>query len=169
MSNIYTAQELKKRIESNDNRCTAMPYLLLLQEKQTYIAHDDYAYDYEEKWVEHYSGDCLTADTREELILKLKENYCDEWDDLSKEVESKIESFKEGHYWKTENVFLTDKGYQDHLKENSHNLKEHRTYGTHAFRNKEIRSLYALIDESINLQKENQELRRKIDLLEEFN
>ena len=156
MSDVFTAKELKERIEKNDRRCTAEPYLLLLQEKETYVAHDDYAYPYEDKWVEEYTGDYHVESSREALIDYFKESYGDEYDDISKELEGKIKPFKEGYHWNTVNVFLTDEGYKDHKKMNSHNLREHRTYGIHAFRNKEIRSIFALIDGSEKLQAENE-------------
>ena len=154
MSNIYTAQELKERIESNDNRGTAMPYLLFLQERRELVAANDYGDSY--KWVENITGDFCTFNTKEEAKAFLRNDYLD--DDECEFDGNDIQKYAYHEIWETQNVFLTDKGYQDHLKENSHNLKEHRTYGTHAFRNKEIRSLYALIGKVISLEEEKKEL-----------
>jgi len=158
MSEIYTAQELKDRLLSNDNRATAKPYLLLLQEKRTYIAHDEYdCGGVEDKFVEHYTGDYHTTDTKKEMI----NFFIDNGYELTSKILKNIKAYREGYYWETENVFLTDKGYEDHKKVNGHNLRKHRTYGIHAFRNKEIRSLFNLIDENIKLQEENEKLKKE--------
>lgn len=135
--------DLKGRIEANDNRGTAEPYLLLLQEKRTYIGHEEYGHHGKIKYVEQYTGDYVTADTKEELEKEILSWFDeDEKPDLKK---YNIKRFWEGYYWETTNVFLTDQGYQDHLKLNKHNLKEHRTFGIHAFRNPEMDEVYKLL------------------------
>lgn len=148
--NILTAKELKERIASNDNRCTRQPYLLLLRERKTMVVDGNVSGD--KRWVEHGSGDYHTADTKEELIETIKE-----WHDDDEEFEEEkwhIEPYYEDEYYDTVNVFLTDKGYEDHMKINGHNYRrgQYDTYGIHAFRNEEIRSLYALIDSHIDLE-----------------
>jgi hypothetical protein len=161
VSNVYTAQELKERIVNNDNRSTAMPYLLLLEEKEKYVASDEYdSGNVEDMFVENYTGDYQVEKTKEELIEYFEMNgyFEDEDDSKKQEIINSITPFRQGYNWRTRNVFLTDMGYQDHLDVNAHNLSEHRTYGIHAFRNKEIRSLYALIDSSIELQSRIREL-----------
>jgi len=166
MSELYTAQELRERISTNDNRATAKPYLLLLQEKVKYAAHDEFdSGGVEDVYVEFYSEDHLKAATKKELVCRLTEYYDDDLDSLAKAIKS-IMHMREGHYWETENVFLTDKGYEDHKKVNGHNLREHRTYGIHAFRNKEIKSLFSLIDSHIDLE---QKLEDCLQLLKELN
>ena len=136
---------LKERILRNDNRMTAFPYLILLQEKERYVTKDGYGYDTEIVYVETISGDYNEAKTLGGLI--------DWWNDGLDEDEKRTE-WKEGkdyvkhtmgYYWRTVNVFFTDKGVQEHLDKNKHNLREYRTYGIHAFRNDEMDEVYELL------------------------
>ena len=136
--------DLKKRIESNNSRGTAQPYLLLLQERRTYVAHDEYNSSTDTRFVEHLTGDCLQANTKDELVQALTESGYDK-----KEIQESIIEFQEGEYWETTNVFLTDKGYEDHLRRNAHNIGRHRTYGIHAFRNDEIKKVYEIIEDDL--------------------
>lgn len=163
MSDLYTAKELKERISNNDNRCTASPYLLLLRRKvKVSSCSDSDNFEY----VENLSGDYQSSHSKEELKKDLLESGYSSF-----EI-NKFGSITKWHYqyvFDTENVFLTDEGYKDHLNINAHNLGEHDTYGIHAFRNKEISSLLNLIDVCIendkqikNLQDENKKLREAL-------
>ena len=137
--------DLKKRILENDNRCTAQPYLLLLQEKEWHVVEEGYGYNTKEVFVERISGDCRQKDSLAELI--------DYWNDGLEDDEKINEWVEDEHYtrhfmeysWNTVNVFLTDQGYQEHLKLNKHNLREHRTFGIHAFRNPEFEEVFKMI------------------------
>lgn len=140
----FTARELKERLKNNDNRATARPYLLLLRNKRKIIVDGDFSG--EKRWVENTSGDFHTADTKEELIKKIKSWHEDDEEFRIKDYS--ITSFYEDIFEETINVFLTDQGYKDHLKVNGHNLEDHDTYGIHAWRNKEMASLVNLIDEN---------------------
>jgi hypothetical protein len=154
MKKLFTATELKERIKNNDNRATAMPYLLLLQTKERYIAHDEYdSGNVKDIWVEHFTGDYLWSESRDALIALLKTLETD-----TEEIIKSIQHHREGCFWRTDNVFLTDEGYKDHKTVNGHNLSEHRTYGIHAYRNKEIESLFNLIDENIKQQQRIEDL-----------
>lgn len=162
MNDVYSAQELKERIENNDNRATAKPYLLLLQRASQRVCHDEFDHGYDRVvYVEQYSGDYGQYDTLEELRKSFREYY----DDEDKLLEEKHwREFKIEETYITENVFLTDKGYEEHKEVNGHNLSKHRTYGIHAFRNKEIRSLFALIDSNIEKDLEIAELKKQLDI-----
>jgi hypothetical protein len=170
MSKFYTAKELKERMNSNDNRCTAKPYLLLLQKKVKYVAHDEYDNgNTEDVWVEYYTGDYMEADSKEELIDCFVENgYCNDDGTLDKEILESIEKVRYSYFWETQNVFLTDKGYQDHLDVNKHNLREHRTYGIHAFRNKEMESLLNLVDNYVDLEEKVDKMKEAIKEMKYF-
>ena len=135
--------DLAKRIKENDNRCTAMPYLILLQVKRTYVGDEDYSHDGQVQYVEHYSGNYARADTEEELKKEIKS-----WHDEDEEIDFEkydITRHWQGFYWDTVNVFLTDKGYKEHLQQNRHNLGEHRTFMIHAFRNQEMQEVFKII------------------------
>lgn len=138
--------ELKSRIQQNDNRCTALPYLLLLQEKRKYIAHPEYAHDAETIYVEHLTGDYHRESSEEAMKAWGRSYYGEDHEEL--ELDKDYEKFQEGYYWHTVNVFLTDKGYEEHMELNRHNIGEHRTFGIHAFRNPEFDSIYKKILES---------------------
>lgn len=147
---LLTAQELKERIDYNDNRATAQPYLLLLRRKRQVVVDGDYGGEI--KWVENITGNYMQMDTKEELIDYLRNDYYEDEDwepDFSDITKVYIDEIDE-----VSNVFLTDKGYQEHLDANKHNLGKHDTYGIHAFRNKEIESLYALVDKCAELEKQ---------------
>lgn len=156
MSNLLTAKELKERIEKNDNRATATPYLLLLRERRKVSCDPDYNCDGVE-FVEQLSGDYLSFESLEKTINWLSEN--------DEEYEYKESDVVKWHYQEideTKNVFLTDEGHQEHLRINGHNLRNQNTYGIHAFRNREIKSLYALIDANIELEARVEELEKTI-------
>lgn len=162
MSDLFTAKELKERIDVNDNRCTAKPYLLLLRELKTIVVDGDHSGV--PRYIENYTGDYVTADTKQELIDIIRSWYgSDEeeyyWPDSRLEKKYEIRQFYVDEFEYTINVFLTDQGYQDHLKINKHNLPKHDTYGIHAFRNKEIKSLFALIDKCIQADEKISELK----------
>jgi hypothetical protein len=168
-----TPEELLERIEKNDNRFTAQPYLLLLRMKRNYVTDGDCGG--EKKYVEHYSGDYCTYDTLKEAIEDHKQ-YIEDYDcfygldgkELDEAIVDKFEikEFYQGEYEETVNVFLTDEGYQDHLKLNAHNIRNHDTYGIHAFRNPEIEAMYNAIKECVELKKTVKSQQEKIQQLE---
>lgn len=148
MSSLYTAEELKKRMESNDNRSTAKPYLLLLRRHVPQVVDGNYGGSKE--YVENITGDYWSRPTRAELETVLRVDYFENdptWEPKHGDITEIYTDIK----YETVNVFLTDQGYQDHLKINKHNLGTHDTYGIHAFRNKEMLSLMSLVDEVIEL------------------
>lgn len=137
---------LQSRILNNDNRCTAFPYLLLLQEKEEYVTKEGYGNDTKVVYIETISGDYNEAESLGALI-SLWNDGLDEDEKTDKWIEGdNYEKHTVGYYWKTVNVFFTDLGYQEHLEKNAHNLKEHRTFGIHAFRNDEMNHIYKTLN-----------------------
>lgn len=159
MKKYFSAKELKERIKSNDNRYTAQPYLLLLNQKRDTVGHPDYNYT-RISYIEQVSGEYCEFETYEKAKEWLKTEYYECFDEEYKE--SDIQKIYINEVDQTVNVFLTDKGYKDHLQQNKHNLGKHTTYGIHAFRNKEIESLYNVIDEHIALQEQVQKAKEYI-------
>jgi hypothetical protein len=162
MSEFYTASELLERINNNDNRCTAKPYLLLLRRKMEKVVDGDYGG--EKSYVENITGDYISRDTREELVNYLKEDYFgdENWQpDYSDITEIYVDEYDD-----TVNVFLTDEGYREHLNVNKHNLGKHDTYGIHAFRNKEIASVFNVIEKSAKLEQQLKQKDKRIDELQ---
>lgn len=173
MSKYYTAKELRDRINANDNRCTAEPYLLLLRSIRWTVGNEEYC-NGDTLWVEHYTGDHREFDSEQAAIEYFKADIGDyshfddmDADHIDEEILEffQIKSFVKFEYADTENVFLTDQGYKDHVSINGHNLGKHDTYGIHAFRNKEMASLLNLIDENIELQNK---LKKAEDLITDF-
>lgn len=163
MSTFFTAQELKERIDNNDNRCTAKPYLLLLQEKN-YMYSSDGDYGGEEVFFLKYEED----DPREFSSLdELKDYFRSEYMDQG--VKFQYKRLWKREYYDTNNVFLTDKGYEDHLAINKHNLISPKSFGIHAFRNKEIASLFNLIDECLKLQHQLEIQTKRVENLKKSN
>jgi len=160
MSDLLTAKELLNRIKENDNRCTASPYLLLLQEKEFHIIEDGYGNDVETKYIENITGDYCQFDSIGELKDFINDGLEDDekYGELIEDEHYRKHSV--GYSWVTKNVFLTDKGYQDHLDQNRHNLENYRSFGIHAFRNNEIKSLLNVLSDNYNLQQENDKLRK---------
>lgn len=168
---FLTAQELKDRITNNDNRCTAKPYLLLLRARRTIVVDGEFAGN--QRFVENSSGDYHTSDTQEDMINIIRNWYGvddEEYSMSDKELleQHNVKEFFEDEYFETVNVFLTDQGYQDHMLANGHNIREHDTYGIHAFRNREIKSLFNLIDENIDQQKIIGQKNEEIRLLDQY-
>jgi hypothetical protein len=162
MKSLLTARELQDRIKNNDKRCTAPPYLLLLQGKEEHVMRDGYGHDTKQVFVSYLCGDITQNESRDELVKELIEHGYDK-DEASKS----IEEFTIGYSWLTQNVFLTDEGYKDHMKANGHNVKsDHRTMGIHAFRNLEMKSLLALIDRCVLLEDALKESVRLIEFYE---
>lgn len=157
---LLTAKELKERISNNDNRMTASPYLLLIQEKR-YMYSSDGDRGGERVFI-------LDEDEPKEFksIKEMKEYFKEAYHGTSKRFSYK-ELYKR-EYFETVNVCLTDKGYEDHLVMNRHNLSEPRTFGIHAWRNNEIKSLLALVDSHISLEEENEKLKKALEKAKEY-
>lgn len=167
-------EELSKRIDENDNRFTASPYLLLLRERREYVGHEEYG-DTEECYVD-LQGDYHKTKTLEEMVQYYKD--CIGGEDTFKEeypeglIEDEHYSIHHmGNYMETVNVFLTDKGYEDHMRINGHNIRRsggHDTFGIHAFRNPEIKTMFKAIKEYEKLKAENVKLRNVYNSAMEF-
>lgn len=135
-------KQIAEDISSQDNRCTASPMIILLQVQKEYVAHPDYARESKEVWVDQVTGDYIKAETEVEIRKRLREYY--DGDHTKKIKRGKdYECFTMSYYWETENVFFTDKGYEDHMRINGHNYRntKTRTYGIHAFRNQEMKTI----------------------------
>lgn len=137
-------KQIAEDISGQDNRGTASPMLILLQVKEEYVAHDEYNHDCEEVFVEQVSGDNLRFKTEAEVLAWFNEDMMPE-DHLKELEEGKhFDKFHMGYCWRTENVFFSDKGYEEHMAMNSHNYRKGavRSYGIYAFRNPEMKTIY---------------------------
>jgi hypothetical protein len=149
MDKIEATKWLKSfiaEIDSQDNRATASPIQFLLQTKKEYVSHPDYGHRTRRIWrhPEMESNSCESFDEAVQWLV----DYGYEGDKLEKEKES-IEEFCMGHYWETQQCFLTKKGVEEHVRLNRHNLGEHRDYVVHSFRNPEMSELFNVIRELV--------------------
>lgn len=139
---IEWIRDFLKRIDSQDNRATAAPILFLLQRKVKYVAHPEY-HHHTETIFHHPEMESLEFSRREDAEKWLAE-YGYEGERLAEEI-SNIEEFEMGHHWETDQAFFTAEGVKRHIEINGHNLREHRDYVVHCFRNPEMRELFAAL------------------------
>lgn len=158
---------LSNEMNTQDTRCTASPYGLLLMEENTRVIPEGYGGECFAYWNES-EYDCI-----DELKQDIKEYYEYESesfndDEMSSHVfgvlecntlESLEHDFDASqleisiHYVIKEqeikpmsaNFFLTEKGYEDYLRRNRHNLNKPSSWGIHLYRNTEIEKLYEII------------------------
>lgn len=129
-------------VDSQDNRGTAHPIQFLLQTRRVYVAHEEYNWQTETIW-RHPEMESTSCKTHDEAVEWLKDyGYKDE--KLEREIEN-IEEFKMGHYWETQQAFFTERGVKEHIELNGHNLRNHRDYVVHSFRNPEIKKMFEAI------------------------
>lgn len=142
-------EELKKEYLSQDNRATAFPIYVTVQELFCVgVMLEGYSaicpYGDGETRTEYYidgDGDRDAYETKEEAIESLKEQFEDDPVSLGEAVEN-IRELNIGYIWTPVEFFLTIKGAEEYMKANTHNHGKLRTY-VHHFerRNFEMREL----------------------------
>ncbi|MFA7718261.1 MAG: Nif11-like leader peptide family natural product precursor [Candidatus Absconditabacterales bacterium] len=139
-----TVEELKKEYETQDNRCTAYPIYVTVQELHCVgVLADGYSvccpYGAGEERTEYGHPDLQERfDSRQEVIEELK----DRGYDVTEDELDDIEELSMGYIWHPVEFFLTIKGAEEYMKANAHNHGKLRTY-VHYFedRNFEMRAL----------------------------
>lgn len=140
---LQVLRDLIHRIDTQDNRCTAKPFIHLLQYRRR-------------RCVPHCGGDGgwwgpeddweiarVKAATEEEALKILKERF-------PHYEFGELERYDAIEWWETVNVFLTQDGYERHVALNHHNFPgEHRDYLEHAYRNPELKEVLDAIREII--------------------
>jgi hypothetical protein len=139
-------EALKKEYAEQDNRSTAFPIYVQVQEKHCigvlasgYGARCPFG-DGEEVTEYRHSDFEGTYREYDELIKEMEDYYSS-----SKEFEAEQENIEEvnmGYIWVPVEFFLTIKGAEEYMKANAHNHGELRTYVSHfERRNFEMREL----------------------------
>ncbi len=140
-------EELKKEYESQDNRCTAFPIYVTVQElfcvgviKDGYSTNCPYG-DGVTKTEYMHSDIEGSYGSKADLIKSLEESYDGDTAKLDSEI-PEIEALTIGYIWIDVEFFLTIKGAEKYMKANAHNHDKLRTY-VHHFerRNFEMRGL----------------------------
>ena len=131
--------ELVRRLDTQSNHGTADPYYYTVRcTKDRAVPHG--CGDGEDHY--HYDG---TTFTEEEL-----KNFCEENDENFETMKDRCDKFSMEEVNEYENVFLTEEGYNEHMKLNSHNYrhwKSYQFYVLHAFRNPEMTGLIEAVKE----------------------
>ena len=167
---IAFIKNLSKEITTQDTRCTATPYGLVIGKKERQIA--DYYncenqaihwgesdYDSFEEFMEALEEYYLEDSEQNDIVDYIKEN-CFDIDDLrfhEAEIASITnDSFSVYGYNIVDtfnpdlhcvgNFFLTDKSAREYIENNKHNLgKSAFTYGIHLYRNNEMKKLIDIV------------------------
>lgn len=139
-------QELRKEYAIQDNRITAYPIYVTVQELICVgVIEDGYSVNCpygDGKTITKYRlecGDCESPefDSEEELIKYYKEEI--DWGEVKNRD---IQEYQLGYIWHPVEFFLTIKGAKEYMKLNAHNHGKLRTYVGHfERRNFEMRDL----------------------------
>jgi len=167
---IEFIKNLSHEMKTQDNRCTAQPYALVIRTKTRQIRDfdncenrgvywDETEYDTFEEFVdafkEYYLEDNEThkaVDYLEEWVEDIEELRSHEYN-FDKHFNIQITTFayedvmtadsSNGMY--EGNLFLTEKACRKHIELNHDHFKEPDTYGIHLTRNPEMEKLYEII------------------------
>jgi len=139
-------EELKKEYVTQDNRATAFPIYVTVQELYCIGVMDDgYSVNCpygDGETIQKYrlaDGDCDAPEfsSEEELIKYYKDQT-----DYGEVKDRDIQAYKLGYIWHPVEFFLTIKGAEEYIKVNQHNHGKLRTYVSHfERRNFEMRGL----------------------------
>lgn len=144
-------EELKTEYATQDNRATAYPIYVTIQEQVSIgVIADGYSvscpYGDGETKLKYKHADYEDEYDNEEELLDLiwedcEDEYCDKYEYLNKK-KKEIEEINIGYIWHPVEFFLTIKGAEEYMKSNAHNHGKLRTY-IHHFerRNFEMRKL----------------------------
>jgi len=124
-------EDLKKEYENQDNRFTAFPIYVTVQElKCIGVLNDGYSvccpYGDGETKIEYkhpsYEG---TFENEEDLLNQMLEDNGEEY---ANNESGNIESLTVGYIWHPVEFFLTIKGAEEYMRANKHNHGKLRTY-----------------------------------------
>lgn len=133
---------LSKELNTQDNRCTAMPYFFQIQTKEEVSVPEDsgtecWYYDGSkietEKEINSVIYDCHDGLTAKKVIKKMS--------DYEKEEILKAAGWQKAYYdyeKKYQNTFFTEKACKLHIKQNKHHYNNPIDYLSFAFRNIEM-------------------------------
>ena len=138
-------KSLANEIKNQDNRYTAQPYYYVVRCVDNVLTKDGFGDII--RYVD-MKDDYLEFKNKEEARERFIE-YGLEGDELEKAVED-LEECNYTERYSDENFFLTERGYNQHIKLNGHNYRHHKdfySYVRHAARNPEIESLLKAVME----------------------
>ena len=143
---IEFMRDLAREMKEQDCRCTASPYYYIVQASRQVVAPADYGNG---EASHYYHADWGEGHTREEWepIIAQHNEENDDSIDLDTFIDN-CDEFGMHDIDVEENVFLTFRSYEQHMKMNGHNyrhLKNVQSYVKHCFRNPEMEKLFEAI------------------------
>ena len=159
---IAFIKELSHEMKTQDNRGTAQPYCLMLQEEVERPVPDDMGSNVLIRWNDESYYNHSFKELKEEMLEYYENNSeilasvkkSDSFLNLIRNMRFRLSSpdfytvdYNTDHevVSNSANFFLTEKAYNEHIKANKHNLKNPRSYGIHLFRNWEMEELFKII------------------------
>ena len=143
---LKSIQDIAHELEFQDNRATAKPYFLVIRTKRWRTTLDSHAHGETRTVRINEDDDSTEFKSFEEYCAWAKAYDPDDDSDLAAGWD-KLPEYTLEAYYDESNVFLTDKGFDEHVRLNKHNLGECHTYMKHAFRNPEMDAIFKLIAE----------------------
>lgn len=149
-------KELANEIKTQDNRGTASPYYYTVRQKKRIVGIDA-NYSENTVWLDTYSGEFTEWATEEDAIKAVMKDHELDREAAEKFVDDNVTEFGTTEYEYDTNVFLTYKGFLEHMKLNGHNysgrhdgdnFKERdycKSYVEYAHRNPELKRLLEII------------------------
>jgi len=152
--------QLSRKMKTQDTRCTAQPYALVIRTEETVYGIDtDYtsnvALVFGDEVYRDFSVfvDFLEECEHESVLAQIKEFDVTNFHEFDARVDSDsyITGYKTAKTADSSNglvsgnLFLTEDAAKDYIKANKHNLTNPDTYGIHLYRNPEMAKLYDVI------------------------
>lgn len=125
-------KEIGEQLRTQNNRGSDAPVFIVQQKRRDWGYEQGYSDSY--GWINESSGEYEEAD--EEKSRELEEGY-----DESGETGNVWEKIYYQDRWEYVTACFTEKGCQDYLARNGHNLKEPRIYADTSYRNEEYRTI----------------------------
>ena len=136
-------EEIKKNYEELDNHLTVYPIYIVVQRLVFIgvVADGDYLnYGETKTQYYHHSFENFSYNTLEEAENDIREYYEGHADEEIQDELTKIQELNCGYMWLDDEIFLTEKGADEYIRCNGHNLGKIRKYVKHfSTRNKEMR------------------------------
>jgi hypothetical protein len=145
MSNLRDKMiDIGKEIRTQDNRITDSPIFVVEQKVRDYGFSEDYVEDFE--WIND-EGETVSEDDVNDILEEhnkdVEEEEMVEFVDLD-DYNCEEFNLRKVYYkdrWQFVTACFTEKGCEEYLKINEHNLKEARIYAFGSYRNDEFRSV----------------------------
>ena len=150
--------DLSKELNTQDHRCTAMPYIFQVREVEEIPAHE-YCGDREVLYSSAHESELIDLEDKIEFIKDYEiENvfYEEEIEDIDNQdeytvdqilIEEGFEKYYVQDHYTYSNAFLTSKACDEHIRVNKHNLKQPVNYLSGAFRNQELEKVFQFLCE----------------------